>query len=172
MDYSYKKILPEDVFISINGIPASLTNATEDTALYLGGNKRTGVELLDMFAYAMWRCPFSEIKTFAARLGLPEELLASTVHALSGIKAIEWRNRYVLLGIFELLEHSELNMKQIAERMNFPNATVYSKFFKRHVKCTPIYWRFHRRGFHVNKYDLMAHRLRRYEAQCTKKEKE
>ena len=164
MDYSYKKILPEDVFVSINGIPDDLTAAPHDAAQYLVGNKRTGVELLDMFAYAMWRCPFSEIRTFAERLGLPELLLAHTIRALSGIGAVEWRNRYILLAMFELLEYSELNMIQIAERLNFPNSTVFSKFFKRHVKCTPLEWRFRKRGFHVNKMDIMAYKLKQYEA--------
>ena len=53
----------------------------------------------------------------------------------------EWINSYVTRELRVLLKNTNMNIKEIAEALNFPNQSFLGKFFKEHVGMSPSEYR-------------------------------
>lgn len=74
---------------------------------------------------------------YADRLCLSPRYLSTVIRNISGRTVIEWVNQAVALEAKVLLKHSDLLTYQIADELNFPNPSFFSKFFKRMTGMTP-----------------------------------
>lgn len=77
------------------------------------------------------------IDFYADRLFLSPHYLSGLVRETSGKTVMDWINRSVILEAKVLLKHSNLLTYQIADELNFPNPSFFSKFFKRMTGMTP-----------------------------------
>lgn len=78
---------------------------------------------------------------YAEELGITPKHLSRTVKLQTGIPAVDWINRYVILEAKVMLRSSNLNIQQIAEELNFPSQSVFGKYFKKATGITPKEYR-------------------------------
>ena len=55
----------------------------------------------------------------------------------SGLTIMQWLNRHTVQEAKVMLRYSDLPMWEVAERLNFPTPSFFSKFFKKETGMTP-----------------------------------
>lgn len=75
---------------------------------------------------------------YADKLFITPNRLSSLVKQQSGETAMQWINRAIILEAKVLLRHSDLKNYEIANRLNFPSASLFSNFFKKQTGQTPL----------------------------------
>ena len=78
---------------------------------------------------------------YADQLCLTPKYLSKVVKNFSGSSAPDWIDAYVILEAKNLLKYSDLAIKEIVYRLNFPNQSVFYKFFKTRTGITPSQYR-------------------------------
>lgn len=78
---------------------------------------------------------------YAERLGLTPKYLSKVIKMVSSRSAPDWIDSFVILEAKNLLRYSELSIKEIVAKLNFPNQSVFYKFFKSHTDLTPSQYR-------------------------------
>lgn len=78
---------------------------------------------------------------YADRLLITPNHLSAIVRQQSGQTVIDWLTERTLTEARILLRHSSMMMYEIAERLNFPEATVFGRYFKKHTGTTPLAYR-------------------------------
>ncbi len=78
---------------------------------------------------------------YADRLCLSLRYMGTLVKQVSGRSAKEWIDEALVTAIKVDLRHTTKPLKQIADEMEFPNMSFFSKFFKRMTGLTPMAYR-------------------------------
>ena len=78
---------------------------------------------------------------YADKLCLTPKYLSKLVKSVSGRSAPDWIDSFVILESKNLLKYSDLSIKEIVVKLNFPNQSVFYKFFKSHTGKTPSQYR-------------------------------
>ncbi|MBE6340493.1 MAG: helix-turn-helix domain-containing protein [Marinilabiliaceae bacterium] len=74
---------------------------------------------------------------YADKMCLTPNYLSAEVRNFSGKTALEWINEYVILEAKTLLRYSQLNIREVALRLNFPTQSAFGKYFKKYVGVGP-----------------------------------
>ncbi|KEO76049.1 AraC family transcriptional regulator [Paenibacillus polymyxa] len=83
----------------------------------------------------------SHVSEYATRLNCTEKTLTRATMAAVGISAKAFISARINLEAKRLLMHTDYSISDIAEKLNFKEATHFSKFFKRETGCTPAEFR-------------------------------
>lgn len=78
-----------------------------------------------------------QLAFYADRLCLTERHLGSVVTQVSGKTAKQWIDSAIVTHIKVALRHSDKTMQQISDEMHFPNASFFSKYFRRLTGVAP-----------------------------------
>lgn len=78
---------------------------------------------------------------YADKLCLTPKYLSKLVKTVSGRSAPDWIDAFVILEAKNMLKYSDLSIKEIVGKLNFPNQSVFYKFFKAHTDKTPSQYR-------------------------------
>ena len=78
---------------------------------------------------------------YADKLCLTPKYLSKLIKDTSGRSAPEWIDSYVVLEAKNLLKYSNAAIKEIVYTLNFPNQSVFYKFFKARTGLTPSEYR-------------------------------
>ncbi len=78
---------------------------------------------------------------YADKLCLTPKYLSKLVKMVSGRSAPDWIDAFVILEAKNMLKYSDLSIKEIVGKLNFPNQSVFYKFFKAHTGRTPSQYR-------------------------------
>ena len=78
---------------------------------------------------------------YADKLCLTPKYLSKLIKDTSGRSAPEWIDSYVVLEAKNLLKYSNAAIKEIVYTLNFPNQSVFYKFFKARTGMTPSEYR-------------------------------
>ncbi|MFI6865554.1 helix-turn-helix domain-containing protein [Nocardia sp. NPDC050406] len=78
---------------------------------------------------------------YARELGYSPRTLSRATLAAVGVNAKEFIDRRVTLEAQRLLTHSDSSAARIAERLGFPSATNFNKFFRHRTGTTPMAFR-------------------------------
>ncbi|MBR1546802.1 MAG: AraC family transcriptional regulator [Prevotella sp.] len=99
--------------------------------------------IFDRFIYLINQHATQEhqIRFYADKMCLTERYLGTVIRQASGTTAKEWIDRSLLNHIKAELRHTDKSVAQIAEEMNFPNPSFFSKYFKRLTNMTPAEFR-------------------------------
>lgn len=81
------------------------------------------------------------LEYYANEMGISTKHLSRTVKHQTGISAVSWIERFVLLEARVMLRSSTLTIQQIAEELNFPTQSLFGKYFKKGVGMTPKEYR-------------------------------
>ena len=74
---------------------------------------------------------------YADRLFLTPRYLSTLVRQASGRTVMDWVNEAVMQEAKLMLRHTDKLVYQIADELNFPNASFFSKYFRRMAGMTP-----------------------------------
>lgn len=77
------------------------------------------------------------ITFYADRLFLTPRYLSTLVRQASGRTVMDWVNEAVMQEAKLMLRHTDKLVYQIADELNFPNASFFSKYFRRMAGMTP-----------------------------------
>ncbi len=94
------------------------------------------IYLVNQYATHEHQIPF-----YASHMCLTERYLGTVIRQSSGTTAKEWIDRALVTRIKAELRHTDKTVAQIADEMNFPNASFFSKYFKRLTGMTPAEFR-------------------------------
>ena len=78
-----------------------------------------------------------KIGFYADKMCLTRKYLSITIHESSGRYAGEWIKDYVILEAKVLLRSRKYTSQQVADLLNFPNASFFGKYFKAATGYTP-----------------------------------
>ncbi len=78
---------------------------------------------------------------YGDQLHITPKYLCETVKHISRRTPNDWIDYYVTLEIRVLLKSTTMSIKEIAERMHFPNQSFLGKYFKEHVGMSPSKYR-------------------------------
>lgn len=78
---------------------------------------------------------------YADKLCITPNYLSSVVRRSSGLTVMQWINRHIIQQAKIMLKYHDMPIGQIAEQLNFPNPSFFSKFFKRETGITPSQYR-------------------------------
>lgn len=90
---------------------------------------------------AEYHTKYRNVGFYADKLCLTPKYLSKLIKTASGKSAPEWIDSYVILESKNLLKHSDITIKEIVYRLNFPNQSVFYKFFKARTGMTPSEYR-------------------------------
>lgn len=82
-----------------------------------------------------------QLRYYADRMCLTERYLGTVVRQATGTTAKEWIDRALVTHAKVELRHTDKSVALIAEQMNFPNPSFFSKYFKRLTGLTPLAYR-------------------------------
>jgi AraC family transcriptional regulator, transcriptional activator of pobA len=81
------------------------------------------------------------LSDYASLIGVTANHLTQTVKVLTGKTSLQIIKAKQLLEIKRLLVHTNLNVSEIANQLNFEDQSYFSKFFKRETGLTPLQYR-------------------------------
>ena len=73
---------------------------------------------------------YRNVGFYAERLNITPKYLSRLIKEVSGRSAPDWIDSYVILEAKNLLKYSDMAIKEIVFKLNFPNQSVFYKFFK------------------------------------------
>lgn len=82
-----------------------------------------------------------QLAFYAEKLCITSRYLGTVVLATCGVGAKEWIDRAVISTAKVLLRHSDKQISEIADELNFPNVSFFCKYFKRLTGSTPQQYR-------------------------------
>lgn len=82
-----------------------------------------------------------ELGFYAEKLNITTKHLARVVKQTSDKSAMEWIEKYVILDAISQLLSSNISVKEIAYRLNFPSQSCFGKYFNRIVGVSPTIYR-------------------------------
>lgn len=78
---------------------------------------------------------------YADKMCLTPKYLSKLVKTASGKSAPDWIDSFVILEAKNMLRYSDIPIKEIVSRLNFPNPSTFHKFFKLKTGMTPLQYR-------------------------------
>lgn len=140
MEETYKKIIPEDIYITI------LDREPTEAERWMGidskcpGHRPSGNNFIDLFARLIRTYGKKDGTFYAGILGEDADNFNGAIIVMTGMPAYEWINRYLLLAASEMLEKTNMRITAIAKRLGFTPSS-FSVFFKENREYTPYEWR-------------------------------
>jgi AraC-like DNA-binding protein len=84
---------------------------------------------------------YRNVGFYADKLCLTPKYLSKLIKTATGKSAPEWIDQFVILEAKNLLKYSGVTIKEIVFKLNFPNQSVFYKFFKARTGMTPTEYR-------------------------------
>ena len=82
-----------------------------------------------------------DVAYYAAKLQISSKYLTNLIRSISGHSARDWIVYLTILEIKSLLRQSSMEIKSIALRMNYPDQSSLSRFFRHYTGMTPSKYR-------------------------------
>lgn len=83
---------------------------------------------------------------YADKLSVTPKYLSVVTEAVSGKSVKRWIDEYIILDAKVLLTSSDKTIQQIADELNFPDASFFGKYFKRILNISPKDYRKNKLG--------------------------
>lgn len=81
------------------------------------------------------------VEYYAAQLCISSKYLTIISKKNSGRTANEWIQEYTLSAITNDLRTTTLSVKEISNKLGFPNTSFFGKYVKEHTGCSPLEYR-------------------------------
>ena len=82
-----------------------------------------------------------EVSFYAQKMFITPRYLSAITQAVAGETAKNIIDKHVILEIKVLLESTDLSIQEIANRLQFPDQSFFSRYFKKHTSISPQYYR-------------------------------
>ncbi len=81
------------------------------------------------------------VEWYGHELCVTPKYLSSVCRQVSGRTAFEWINQFVLADIRYQLKYTSRTIQEVADYLDFPNASFFGKYVRQHVGCPPKEYR-------------------------------
>lgn len=81
------------------------------------------------------------VQYYADQQRLSPYYFSTIIRECSGKSAMQWIVNVTMTFVRQYLECTELSLKEIANRMNFPDQSTFGRYFKHHQGCSPSEYR-------------------------------
>lgn len=81
------------------------------------------------------------VRYYADEQHLSPYYFSSIIRERSGQSALQWIGNVTMTFSRQYLEHSKMSIKEIADRLNFPDQSSFGRYFKQHEGCSPSEFR-------------------------------
>lgn len=141
-DIPYKKDAILSTLSSLFYVLMGVWNDSRSKEKHDGQSTRTKVTF-DKFMKLVseYHTQYRNVGFYADKLCLTPKYLSKLVKNATGRSAPEWIDSYVILEAKNLLKYSGTTIKEIVYKLNFPNQSVFYKFFKARTGMTPTEYR-------------------------------
>lgn len=78
---------------------------------------------------------------YADKMCVTPKYLSKIVKETSGRSVPEWLGELLILDAKNMLRHTDMTIKEISARLNFPSQSFFFRFFKNHTGQTPTQYR-------------------------------
>lgn len=82
-----------------------------------------------------------DIGFYADRLCVTNKYLSTLLKQHTGMTALEWIERHVVLYAKSCLSSTTMSVQQISDELDFPSQSVFGKYFKRVEGLSPKAYR-------------------------------
>jgi len=76
-------------------------------------------------------------KFYAEQMHITPKYLSSVISSITGRKASEWIDDFVMIEAKRLLQNTDLTIQEISIELNFPNQSFFGRYFKHHAGLSP-----------------------------------
>ena len=139
MEETFKRIPPEDVFITV------FKRKPTEEELWMGvppdfdGNRPSGNNLIDLFAYLIRKYGRMDTSEYARIMQLKTSELRGAILAIGGMSAMARMAQP--LPSPRSSGADDMSITAIAAKLGFSQPSVFSKFFRTLTKSQPWEWR-------------------------------
>lgn len=81
------------------------------------------------------------VQYYAKKLSITPKYLTTLCRKYTGKTANQWITEQLLEDIRYYLRHTDMNIKQVSEKLGFPNNSFFGKFVREHFGMTPLQFR-------------------------------
>lgn len=81
------------------------------------------------------------VQYYADEQNLSPYYFSSIIRERSGKSAMQWIESVTMTFARQYLECSDMSVKEIADRLNFPDQSTFGRYFKHHEGCSPSEFR-------------------------------
>ena len=78
---------------------------------------------------------------YADKLGISLQHLSTTVRQVTGRNVLDIIANVVIVDVKAKLKSTNMTIQEIAYSLNFPSASFFGKYFKRHMGMSPLEYR-------------------------------
>lgn len=82
-----------------------------------------------------------DVAFYARRQNLSPRYFSSVIKEQSGKNTLQWIAQFVIAEAKQMLEYSDLSIKEIAVQLNFATQSFFGKYFKQYVGISPKEYR-------------------------------
>ena len=114
---------------SYKNLPANITDPAISTA-----------DWADIKVPGNWEVQ-GHVSFYARMQHITPRYFSAIIKEKTGDSALQWIVRMVITEAKQLLEESDLSIKEIADQLNFPTQSFFGKYFKQYVGVSPKEYR-------------------------------
>ncbi len=78
---------------------------------------------------------------YASLLNITPKYLSTVCKRVSGKSPIRWIKESVMNEIYQMLRDTDLSVKEISNKLGFPNSSFFGQFFREEAGMTPLSYR-------------------------------
>ena len=78
---------------------------------------------------------------YSAKLYVTPKYLSKVCSKVSGKTPMRWITEAVMSDCYQLLRDTQLTVKEISNRLGFPNSSFFGQYFREQAGITPIEYR-------------------------------
>lgn len=82
-----------------------------------------------------------QVNYYAEKLCITPKYLSTVCRKVSGKSPIHWITDCVMEDCYQLLRSTDLTVKEISNKLGFPNSSFFGQYFREHAGLTPIEYR-------------------------------
>lgn len=141
-DLAYRREAVQSLWISMLYVIAAMLGRRARLADDVSPTNRSRMLFEQFIALvAKYHTQYRNVAFYADKLCLTPKYMSKLIKTATGKSAPEWIDAYVILEAKNLLKYSNDTIKQIVFKLNFPNQSVFYKFFKARTGMTPSEYR-------------------------------
>jgi AraC-like DNA-binding protein len=82
-----------------------------------------------------------QVNYYAEKLCITPKYLSTVCRKVSGKSPIRWITDSVMEDSYQLLRNTDMTVKEISNKLGFPNSSFFGQYFREHAGTTPIEYR-------------------------------
>jgi len=82
-----------------------------------------------------------QVSYYASQLNITPKYLSTICKQVSGKSPIRWITESVMDDIYQMLRNTNMSVKEISNKLGFPNSSFFGQYFKEESGMTPLEYR-------------------------------